>query len=196
MRQTNDTTRLSINGGVIALADRSFSSVSGLPCMNDSLSADESTLYYFSNFNIYKTNVQNHPASVTKISGKSANSYLEGDQNNAYFSSINTIIFDPSFNSLFINDAGKFREIFLNTATPPAIVTLTPSSGKTGDQVTISGSTFGADPGYANRSSQNYGVLFNGVPATPNDFVSWSDTAIVVKVPFGASNGPVRVVTL
>lgn len=62
--------------------------------------------------------------------------------------------------------------------------------------MTLSGTLFGADPGYSNRSSQNYGVLFNGVPATPDDFISWSNNSIVVKVPAGATTGPVRVTNL
>ena len=95
-----------------------------------------------------------------------------------------------------MNDAGKFREVFLNTVNPPAITSLSPTSGKTGDQITINGAAFSADPGYANRSSQNYGVLFNGTPATPDDFISWTDTQIVVKVPSGATDGVVRIKNL
>lgn len=77
MYQTKDTTRIFANGGILSMADKSFSAVSGLPCMNDSLSSDESSLYYFSSYNLYRTTISTHPAGVTKISGKSANGYLE-----------------------------------------------------------------------------------------------------------------------
>lgn len=59
--QTKDTTRLYVNAGIIAIADRSFLGVATLPCMNDSLSSDETTLYYTSSYNLYRTTVATHP---------------------------------------------------------------------------------------------------------------------------------------
>ena len=66
----------------------------------------------------------------------------------------------------------------------PRILSLSPNSGASGTSVTIAGVNFGASQG----SSR---VLFNGVPASPS---SWSDTAIVVAAPLGATGGPVSVV--
>jgi len=191
--QTKDTTRMYTNGWVISIADRIFSSISTLPCINDSISSDESTMYYFSSYNIYSTNIATHPTSISKISWKSTSWYIEWDQNNALFSSVNTIIYDPSYNSLFVNDSWKFREIFLNTNTPPIINSLSTNSWKSWDSITITGSNFWSDPWYPNRSSQNYSVLFNWTQASVDDFVSWTDSWIVVKVPEWATTWQIRV---
>lgn len=85
------------------------------------------------------------------------NAYLEGDINNAKFSSlVNTLLYDFSFNSLYVNDGGKFREIMLNNMNAPGITSLSPASGKSGDSITIVGTNFGGDPGASNRSTPNY----------------------------------------
>jgi len=63
------------------------------------------------------------------------------------------------------------------------ISSLSPNIGNTGQSVTISGIGFGA-------TQQTSTVSFNGVTASPT---SWSDTAIQVPVPAGASSGSVYV---
>jgi YD repeat-containing protein len=63
------------------------------------------------------------------------------------------------------------------------IQSLSPSSGLVATVVTISGSSFGTTQGSST-------VTFNGTLATPK---SWSDTSIVVPVPFGAGTGNVVV---
>jgi RHS repeat-associated protein len=61
------------------------------------------------------------------------------------------------------------------------IASLSPTSGKPGTPVTITGVGFGATQGSGT-------VTFNGAQATPT---SWSDTSIVVPVPSGAMTGNV-----
>ena len=68
----------------------------------------------------------------------------------------------------------------------PVIDSVSPSEGPPGSPVTIKGTNFGATQG-------NSYVTFNGVKAT--QYVSWTDTEIVVIVPEGATSGPVQVVT-
>ncbi|HKR30054.1 MAG TPA: IPT/TIG domain-containing protein, partial [Terriglobales bacterium] len=65
----------------------------------------------------------------------------------------------------------------------PAIASVSHTADMTGTLIWINGSNFGTNPGT---------VLFNGVPA---QVVSWSDTAIEVAVPPGATSGPVIVNT-
>jgi len=65
----------------------------------------------------------------------------------------------------------------------PTITMLNPISGPRGTSVTITGTNFGASVGAST-------VTFNGVPGTST---SWSDTSIVVPVPFGATSGNVLV---
>ena len=64
-----------------------------------------------------------------------------------------------------------------------AITSLSPTSGYYATSVTITGRHFGSSQGTST-------VTFNGVTATPT---SWSDTSIVVPVPFGAGSGNVIV---
>ena len=66
----------------------------------------------------------------------------------------------------------------------PVITTFTPSSGTVGQTITIAGTNFGATQGTSTVK------FFNNITATPT---SWSDTAIVVDVPSGASTGNVVV---
>jgi IPT/TIG domain len=65
----------------------------------------------------------------------------------------------------------------------PAIVSVSPSSGRVGSSVTIAGINFGATQG-ANT------VTFNGVTGTP---MSWATNNLVVTVPAGAASGSVIV---
>ena len=65
----------------------------------------------------------------------------------------------------------------------PNITSLSPATGPVGSPVTVNGTNFGA--------TQNLStVTFNGVAATPT---SWSNTAIGLTVPAGATTGPVVV---
>jgi len=67
----------------------------------------------------------------------------------------------------------------------PNILSLTPNSGVVGTSVTITGTGFGASPGFG-------GVTFNGVSATITSG-AWSDGTILVAVPSGATTGNVVV---
>jgi hypothetical protein len=66
---------------------------------------------------------------------------------------------------------------------PLSVTGISPTSGPIGTSVTITGAGFGSSPGK---------VGFDGVPAT---ITAWSNTAIVVIAPSGASTGPVKVCT-
>ena len=68
----------------------------------------------------------------------------------------------------------------------PVVDSVSPPEGPPGTPVTIKGTNFGDTQG------TSY-VTFNGVQAT--QYLSWSDTEIVVIVPEGATTGPVEVVT-
>ena len=72
--------------------------------------------------------------------------------------------------------------------TSPYLSSVSPSRVKPGDRLTLTGANF--------RSTRGSGyVLFtpNVRPAT-SDYVSWSDSRIVVRVPVGAQSGEVKVV--
>jgi len=71
----------------------------------------------------------------------------------------------------------------LGAANPPAIVSLSPTSGPTGTTVKITGARFGSTQGTST-------VAFDGTAASPS---SWSDTGIIVPVPTGANSGNVVV---
>ena len=66
----------------------------------------------------------------------------------------------------------------------PFITNLSPISGPVGTLVTITGENFG-------ESQDDSTVTFNGIDAGAAD--SWSDTEISIKVPEGATTGPVVV---
>jgi len=65
----------------------------------------------------------------------------------------------------------------------PNITTLSPTSGTVSQSVTITGTSFGSTQGTST-------VTFNGTAGTPT---SWAAAKIVVKVPTGATSGPVVV---
>src|SRR5262245_46851228 len=77
------------------------------------------------------------------------------------------------------------------------IVTIMPTFGTPGTTVTIRGAGFsGFESGAwvketAGAEPAPGAVEFNGVPG---DVIFWQDDLITVKVPIGASSGPVRVV--
>ncbi len=90
---------------------------------------------------------------------------------------------DPSGNVSTPTSPGSKRTFTLNLA--PFIVSRTPVSGTVGTQVTLTGYNFGATRG-------NSKVKFGTKEAASSDYVSWSDTQVVVKVPSGA-NGNITV---
>jgi hypothetical protein len=67
-------------------------------------------------------------------------------------------------------------------AASPSITSLSPTSGKVGTSVTITGANFGSTPST---------VTFNGTPATT--ISSWTPTSIKAVVPSGATTGKVVV---
>ena len=69
-------------------------------------------------------------------------------------------------------------------AVPPSITSLSSSAGGVGNVVTIAGANFGSSQGSST-------VTFNGAPATT--FGNWTDSAITVTVPPGATSGSVIV---
>jgi len=75
-------------------------------------------------------------------------------------------------------------QTFLVKAPTPVVVSLAPRAGTTGDTVTIGGTHFGS-------RRDDASVSFNNVQAT--GYVCWSDSQIQVKVPDGATTGPVLV---
>jgi YD repeat-containing protein len=75
--------------------------------------------------------------------------------------------------------------IFGGTYHLTPLITIPPADGVMGSTITINGSNFGAFQG------GGY-VDFNGIRGV---IISWSDTQITVKVPYGASSGCMRVVT-
>ena len=68
----------------------------------------------------------------------------------------------------------------------PSVQSLSPSSGKYGIEVTISGINF--NPSYTENI-----VKFNGHQVDPTDIISGSSTELKVKVPKGCGTGPVTV---
>jgi len=79
---------------------------------------------------------------------------------------------------------------------PPVITSISPSRGPVGTTVTINGNNFGTR--YTSGRGIKYALsasccMFNQTQCV--DYLSWSNTKIVCKVPSGAVPGPVRVFT-
>jgi hypothetical protein len=89
-----------------------------------------------------------------------------------------------------LTPASDNGHILVDVVSPdgPSIISLSAPSGGVGTQITITGVNFGSSRGSST-------VTFNGTAAAVADYVSWSATSIVVRVPAGATTGPV-VVTL
>jgi RHS repeat-associated protein len=86
---------------------------------------------------------------------------------------------------VWVAQGSVFSNTNLNFTIPdPKIISVSPTSGVIGTQVTINGSGFRATKGASTS------VLFNGTPAT---VVSWSDTQIVANVVAPAKTGPVSI---
>ena len=79
--------------------------------------------------------------------------------------------------------------------TSPYLASVSPVRVKPGDRLTLTGANFRSSRG--SRRGSSY-VLFapNVWPTASSDYVTWSDSRIVVKVPAEAQSGDVRVVTV
>ena len=84
---------------------------------------------------------------------------------------------------------GTSNAVRLEITSGPSLSSVSPTRVKPGDRLTLTGSNFG-------RTRGSSYVLFtpNVWPTTNSDYVSWSDTRIVVKVPARAQSGDVKVV--
>src|SRR5260221_414915 len=85
-----------------------------------------------------------------------------------------------AYNTSAMTSVNSAEVVFTALASPPSLTSLTPSSGTVGVAVTIAGTNFGAAGT----------VTFNGTAAAAT---SWTATSIGVKVPAGATTGPVEV---
>lgn len=77
---------------------------------------------------------------------------------------------------------------FLVNKPSPLLTSIAPNNGLYGDIIIIKGARFGSKQGSSF-------VLFNNIAAEDQDYVSWSDTEIRVRIPVGATTGPVSVST-
>jgi outer membrane protein assembly factor BamB len=68
----------------------------------------------------------------------------------------------------------------------PLLNSLVPNAAEKGTVITLNGYNFGGSRG------DNY-ISFNGTLPAPSDYISWSDTTLIVKVPASASSGAVLV---
>ncbi len=98
---------------------------------------------------------------------------------------INGMIALDSLTAWAVGDNGVIFKTTDGGDTKPVVLSVSPQTASWGDQVTITGLRFGATQG----SSFVAGV------ENPADYVSWSNTQIVVKVPVGASGGVPVIVT-
>ena len=71
----------------------------------------------------------------------------------------------------------------------PHITSLSPTSVRYGQVVTINGSGFGLDRGTSRV------VFYGGTEPSSSQYVNWSDTRIQVRVPTGARTGNLQVIT-
>ncbi len=72
--------------------------------------------------------------------------------------------------------------------TSPYLGRVAPSRVKPGDRLTLTGANFGSSRG------SGYVRFTPNVRPVPGDYVTWSDSRIVVRVPIGARSGDVKVV--
>ncbi len=73
--------------------------------------------------------------------------------------------------------------------TSPYLTRISPTQVKTGDRLTLTGGNFGT------RRGTGYVLFVANVRPSAADYVSWSNSRIVVEVPDGAQSGSVRVIT-
>lgn len=94
---------------------------------------------------------------------------------------VSTIILSAMF---FISACDDQGDPIAAVVIPPTLLSIVPDSGAVGDTVTIIGKKFGSLRG---TSSVNFGS--NAV----STIISWSDSAVRVKIPVNASTGNVTV---
>ena len=87
---------------------------------------------------------------------------------------------------LLVLAAAHVQPALMAQTPAPVIEKLKPASGPVGTNVKIKGSNFGTSPGT---------VTFNGTNAPVNPNSNWDSAKIQVKVPEGATTGPVVVTT-
>ena len=73
--------------------------------------------------------------------------------------------------------------------TSPYLTRISPTQVKTGDRLTLTGGNFGT------RRGTGYVSFSSNIRAPAADYVSWSNSRIVVEVPDGAQSGNVRITT-
>ncbi|MYC70223.1 MAG: S8 family serine peptidase [Gemmatimonadetes bacterium] len=92
-----------------------------------------------------------------------------------------------SGNLVVRTSAGTSNAIRLEI-TSPYLSSVSPSRVIPGDRLTLTGANFGSSRG------SGYVLFTPNVRPASSDYVSWSDSRIVVKVPVGAQSGDVKVV--
>jgi outer membrane protein assembly factor BamB len=84
-----------------------------------------------------------------------------------------------------VADPSRSAAALVELAAPPELQQVAPAECGVGERVTLTGAHLGARyPGY--------GVTFGGVAVAESDYVSWTDTSIVVKLPAAAKSGAVE----
>ncbi|MDE2743485.1 MAG: IPT/TIG domain-containing protein, partial [Gemmatimonadota bacterium] len=94
----------------------------------------------------------------------------------------------PPGNLIVRTSEGTSNAIRLQT-TSPYLTSISPTRIKTGDRLTLTGGNFG------NRRGTGYILFASNVRPSAADYVSWSNSRIVVKVPARAQSGNVQVAT-
>jgi len=88
------------------------------------------------------------------------------------------VTFDSRATNLVDGDTNGEMDVF-RTELAPHVISVSPTSARVGKDVTITGTDFGATRGTST-------VRFGTKPVT--NYISWSNTQIVVKVPAGSAN--------
>ena len=94
----------------------------------------------------------------------------------------------PSGNLTVRTSEGTSNAIRLQI-TSPYLTSISPTQVKTGGRLTLTGGNFGT------RRGSGYVSFFSNVRPSAADYVSWSNSRIVVKVPVRAQSGNVQVVS-
>ena len=94
----------------------------------------------------------------------------------------------PPGNLIVRTSEGTSNAIRLQT-TSPYLTSISPTRIKTGDRLTLTGGNFG------NRRGTGYILFASNVRPAAADYVSWSNSRIVVKVPARGQSGNVQVAT-
>ena len=94
----------------------------------------------------------------------------------------------PPGNLTVRTSAGTSNAIRLQI-TSPYLTRISPTRAKTGERLTLTGGNFGT------RRGTGYVLFTSNVRPSAADYVSWSNSRIVVKVPARAQSGDVRIAT-